>query len=233
MTRYETHQQKQFKKRALYYTIFAVIILFLFFSVGIPFLANSSFFLTNFFKKSSDSQSQLGTFGNINITDIPTATNSATILIEGTVENVSSLQFYLNGEKVETLNTQNKSDFSQEIGSLKAGSNNVYLLALLENSKERKQTDTYTVIYKTNEPKLDISEPGDGSKTSKDEIKVAGKTDLGNSIRINDLPVVVDTNGNFQASVRLKEGENKIVIVAQDDAGNIETKTLTVTYEKD
>jgi len=33
--------------------------------------------------------------------------------------------------------------------------------------------------------------------------------------------------------LKLKEGENKIFIKAQDVAGNIEEKTLTVVYEKD
>ena len=47
------------------------------------------------------------------------------------------------------------------------------------------------------------------------------------------MPVVVDANGNFEISVRLKDGDNQITAKAQDIAGNEEIKTIKVTYQKD
>ena len=44
---------------------------------------------------------------------------------------------------------------------------------------------------------------------------------------------MVDANGSFETSVRLKDGDNQIVATAQDIAGNVETKTIKVTYQKD
>ena len=60
-----------------------------------------------------------------------------------------------------------------------------------------------------------------------------GETDKETYIKVNDLPVVVDAQGVFQTMVKLKEGENKIAIIAQDVAGNSEEKILILTYEKD
>ena len=51
--------------------------------------------------------------------------------------------------------------------------------------------------------------------------------------KINNIPVVVSSSGSFQKQITLKEGENKIKIVAVDRAGNIETKEIKVIYEKD
>ena len=62
---------------------------------------------------------------------------------------------------------------------------------------------------------------------------MAGKTDRDNTVRANGSPLVVNADGSFNTLVRLKEGENKIEITAQDDAGNEEKKILTVTYSKD
>jgi len=69
--------------------------------------------------------------------------------------------------------------------------------------------------------------------TNNQEIKVKGNTDKETYIHINDIPVVVDANGAFETSVRLKDGDNQINATAVDIAGNIETKTLKVIYQKD
>jgi len=45
--------------------------------------------------------------------------------------------------------------------------------------------------------------------------------------------VVVSGDGKFTYSVRIKEGENIIRVVATDVAGNEEVKEIKVIYEKD
>jgi len=123
--------------------------------------------------------------------------------------------------------------FNEEIGDLEKGENSVYILAKSKNSKTEKSTITYKVFYKSEKPKLEISDPSDNSTTSNQEIKVKGSTDKETYIHINDIPVVVDVNGNFEMSIRLKDGDNQITTKAQDIAGNEETKTIKITYQKD
>ncbi len=104
---------------------------------------------------------------------------------------------------------------------------------MTKDNKNEKKTSDYNVFYSDDKPKLEITEPQDNSKTSKSEITIIGSTDNDITVRTNNLPVIVDATGKFRTTLRLKEGENKIEISAVDDAGNNETKTITVTYQKD
>ena len=142
------------------------------------------------------------------------------------------MDFYLNGKKVKEVESSSDT-FSEEIGDLEKGDNNFYIQAKSKDSKIEKKTITYQVFYKNEKPKLDISEPSDNSTTNNQEIKVKGSTNKETYVRVNDLPMVVDAGGGFETTVRLKEGDNQIVITAADIAGNMETKSLKITYQKD
>ena len=78
-----------------------------------------------------------------------------------------------------------------------------------------------------------FQEPSDNSTTNTQEIKVKEIPIKKHIFISNDLPVIVDANGGFETSIRLKDGDNQITATAQDMAGNIETKTIKVTYQKD
>ena len=119
------------------------------------------------------------------------------------------------------------------MGDLKKESNTLYVRAQTNDEKEFKTSSKFTVIYKNDKPKLNISEPQDNSQTSKNEIPVVGTTDKDVSLTLNSRPLVVDYDGSFKNTVRLNEGENKLVFVATDIAGNQESKTITIKYQKE
>ena len=170
---------------------------------------------------------------DVDIDSIPVATNSSRIFVGGTVVNFDQVEFYLNGDLVKESSLLSSDGFIEEIGDLVKGQNEVFVIGKLKDSDEEKKSKIFTVFYKSDKPKLDIKEPQDNSKTSNLEIKIMGETDKETYIKVNDLPVVVDAQGVFQTMVKLKEGENKIAIIAQDVAGNSEEKILILTYEKD
>lgn len=203
--------------------------------MGFNALINSSIFISNIFSNKSDQTEQIEDhfFGSLNIDSIPTATNSARLVIAGSAPNFQTVEYYINEDKVKTSLVADKPSFSDEIGTLKKGINNVYLKAITEDKKNEKKSQVYNVVYTDEKPKLEISDPQDNIKTSKAEITVVGMTDKDITIKANQQPVIVDTAGKFQTTIRLKEGENKIEVTATDDAGNIETKTITMTYQKD
>lgn len=230
-TRLVRRQRKQLEKKTLFFYFIIFLVVILLFNYGIPFLANSSVFFNNLFGNKDESQAPEQTFSSIEVTDIPVATNSATIQISGSINDFDTIVFMLNDQQIEDLSVKGKENFREEIGELKSGENKVYLIG--KKGSVRKKTPIYTVLFNAQPPKLEISEPQDNSKTSHEDLKIAGTTDKEVSIQINNSPIVVDLNGNFQTSVKLKEGENKIPIIAQDDAGNKTEKTLTITYEKD
>jgi len=234
MGRLERVQEKKMKNTIIMYLVILFIVLYFIFTFGIKLLLNTSSFISGLFPQPSTKplSKTEDSFNAIDISSIPQATNSAKIIVSGSVLNFDSLVFYLNKVKVKEVDSA-ADIFNEEIGDLEKGENSVYILAKSKNSKTEKSTITYKVFYKSEKPKLEISDPSDNSTTSNQEIKVKGSTDKETYIHINDIPVVVDVNGNFEMSIRLKDGDNQITTKAQDIAGNEETKTIKITYQKD
>ena len=222
--------QRHYKKR-LYLYIALIIIAAIFLSTtGLQFVINSSSFLSNLLGKRDASDRRNPLLQTIVLDEIPTATNSASIIISGNANNLDRVEFYLNSDKVEETTINDSGDFEEELTGLKEGENEIYVIG--KSSKGKKQSDIYTVVYKQNKPTLEIREPSDGSVVKQEDIKLSGHTDSEVEVKVNDLPVVVDSSGNFQTTVRLREGENKIKVAATDIAGNTENKELTIKYEK-
>ncbi|MDO9028779.1 MAG: Ig-like domain-containing protein [Candidatus Roizmanbacteria bacterium] len=234
MGRLERVQEKKLRNKIILYIVILFFVLYFIFTVGIKLLLNSSSFIAGLFPQPSTKplSKREDTFSSIDVSSIPQATNSAKFIVSGSILNLDILDFYLNGKKVKEIESSSDT-FSEEIGDLEKGDNNFYIQAKSKDSKIKKNTITYKVFYKNEKPKLEIAEPADNLTTNNQEIKVKGSTDKEVYIHVNDLPVVVDANGGFETTVRLKDGDNQIVITAQDIAGNMETKSLKVTYQKD
>ncbi|MBI5127743.1 hypothetical protein HZA76_04790 [Candidatus Roizmanbacteria bacterium] len=228
-------QRTTLSKTIVIFIVLLLTTIILVSTVGLKILLNYSVFIANFFSKNKPSSlnKTVDVYGLISIDNIPTATNSATFIISGSVVNYEKIQFFINSEKVKEIDSLSNDSFSEEIGDLTEGENRVYIKVLSKDGKNSKKTDVYTVFFKKEKPKLEISEPKDGDKTSKSEINIIGSTDKEVFVKVNGLPITVDANGNFQSNLRLKEGENIIEILATDQAENIETKTLKITYQKE
>ncbi len=233
MSHLEKRQNKQFVQRLLIGIALFVLALFFFFTTGIKLLVSFTLFLNQLANGGNKKQivEKQQTLSSIDIDPIVSATNSATIVFSGTSLNFDSLEIYLNDEKQDKISIADT--FEGEINGLEKGKNSVFFIAKSSKEKGTKKTDTFTVLYKSEKPKLELTSPGDGSRTNKEDIQVTGSTDSETTIRVNNQPVIVDVSGTFISSVRLKDGENKIEISAEDIVGNMEQKTLTVTYAKD
>lgn len=237
MTRLSTYRQKQFRRKVLFYVFTLALIIILLFTFGLKLLIQTSLIIANIAspKKSLQTQeSKDGSFfGALNIDNVPTATNSARLIVSGSITNYDTVEFYINDKKVDEKSFSSSDSFSSEIGDLEVGDNIIYLKAKATNTKDTKESQRFTVTYKNQKPTLEITEPETPKKTNKPDIKVSGQTDKEIFIHVNEMPLVVDSSGNFQTTVMLKEGENNIIVKAEDNAGNIESKTLTITYQKD
>lgn len=234
MRRIERVQEKKLKNTLIVYFFVFFLVIYFIFNFGIKFLLSTSSFISGLFPQPSAKPlfKIEESFNSIDISSIPQATNSAQIVISGSILNFDVLEFYLNEKKIKQI--ESSSDvFSEEIGDLEKGDNDIYIKARSKDSKTVKNTIIYKVFYKSEKPKLEITEPPDNFTTNSQEIKIKGKTEKEIYIHVNDLPVVVDANGNFETSIRLKDGDNQITAVAQDIAGNTESKMLKVTYQKD
>ncbi|QQS43702.1 hypothetical protein IPM65_06210 [Candidatus Roizmanbacteria bacterium] len=171
-------------------------------------------------------------YGVFDLEEPPTATNSAQIYVSGTVEDFEKLDIYINNTKAESVTVKGKSSFNEKIGPLKQGENKIYAIAR-SGTEHSKESETYTVFYKKEPLKLEIESPSADMKTSTQELSIKGLTDQGASLRVNGQPIVVDLSGEFSSTYRLKDGENTLLFVATDAAGNTVEQELKVTYQRE
>ena len=91
------------------------------------------------------------------------------------------------------------------------------LIAVSENGEEI--SDSITVSVYNERPRLEIFEPPDGLLTTEGLLTVRGRTEPQVDISVNDIPIVVDNEGNFRTQLLLREGTNEIAIEAVSATG--------------
>ena len=77
---------------------------------------------------------------------------------------------------------------------------------------------------------LEITSPQNDAIVNNPQITIKGTTGATADVFINEVETKADSKGNFSAKLTLEEGENEIVIVANDAEGNYAETQLTVTY---
>lgn len=236
MTRLENQQKKNYFRQIIFLSILILFFLFFLFTYGLKFIVNISLFLANLSHPQRNinySKSEI-----INefllppeIYNIPTATNSSNIKINGKAESGKKLLIFVNGQIQHDFDLQD--DFFETEITLEPSENLIYLVIKDPKTNKKRQSDLYKVVYKNKKPELAIISPENNSKVTQEEIKIEGKTEKEVFVKINNNPVVVNADGQFSYLVRLQQGENKFMISASDIAGNEEQKELTINYQKD
>lgn len=205
-------------------------------SVGFDSLISSALFFTNVSKDKTirDTSTSEDEFYGTMYLDTPViATNSATIVVSGRVSSFDTVEYFLNNVKVNVTKLDGETNFNEKIDNLKVGENSLYAIGRTKNGKNSKKSEVFTVIYKRDAPVLEIETPHDGDTVSKQDLRIVGKTENNTTVHLNNSPIVVDLQGEFVTSIRLKEGSNILEFSAVDIAGNTSNSTVTVTYERD
>ena len=90
----------------------------------------------------------------------------------------------------------------------------------------------YQIYQFQSPPVIKINKPSAEETVAEEQITVTGLTDINSSIFINDQPVEVDEQGNFQYDVSLNPGVNIITILSKKNNSTQESvETLKITYE--
>jgi len=110
-----------------------------------------------------------------------------------------------------------------------------YFNKRLTESKELKgSTEILSEIEKgaveTSLP-LQITSPSDQSTVTSAFITLRGKTTAQAEVFVNEKETAADPDGNFSVQLELEEGENPIMVVANDANGNVGEKEITLMYE--
>ncbi|WP_190279401.1 S8 family serine peptidase [Ornithinibacillus gellani] len=157
-------------------------------------------------------------------------TNEAELNIAGEAEPSATLRLLNNGKQIGTFQADESGAFSYQ-SKLEEGNNKLSVVSFYKGSPVN-VSKTIDVVLDSIKPKLTIESPKDGTTTKNSEIVVEGKVTDENLkiVTVNDKEVNVQEE-HYSTPVALTEGENQIVVVAKDLAGNEQSKTVMVIYQ--
>lgn len=166
------------------------------------------------------------------VDSVPTATNSARIMVSGFAENADRVEIFVNDISKKNVQVkQSNSSFSTDV-PLYEGENSITVVALDEDENKSQPTNPLIVSYISDGPELIIDSPEDELEVEGNNgiVTVRGLTDSTVDVTINGRWVLVKSDGSFTYDFRLSEGDNEIKIVAEDSAGNTSEATRHVRY---
>lgn len=230
-SRLSKNTEKNTKKTISLSILGIIIVLFLLFKFGIGLIINFSLFLSG--PKDQQgliSQNTVNYIAPPLLNPLPTATNSAHLIISGKSAKEITIELFINDEKVDEEISDNNGNFSFS-QNLKSGDNQIKARALYKDKKSD-FSNTLNITYSNSAPNLEINSPQDGQQFKKDQnsVNVTGKTDQGVFITVNGFWAVIGDNNNFSYVLPLQNGDNDIKIVATDQAGNNTEKNIKVNY---
>lgn len=156
---------------------------------------------------------------------LPEVTSRSQITLEGFAEPGATVKIFLNGEGEKEVIAEADGSFTTESINLSLGKNKLKAKAVDQAGNESKDSGIIVIEYDNTPPELEIEEVKEGKET-----KISGKTEPKATLKINNHLVILDQEGNFSYSLTLSEGENNILIEAEDQAGNKTKKEITLTY---
>lgn len=223
--------EKKTRKNFLLTVAGILIVFFVLFKFGIPMLANFSLFISQIGKSEESEVSKQKTYiAPPVLNPLPSATNSAKIIISGKSFKDQTVSLYINDELVDKETTDDKGDFVfNEI--LDKGKNEIRA-KVKQDENVSDFSRAIIIIFEDEAPELTIDTPSDGQSFKKGDqsILVSGKTNPNADVTINGFWAVVSDDGTYTYTLNLSEGENTVTIIAINEAGNEIEKSVTVSY---
>lgn len=162
------------------------------------------------------------------------ATNTATIAIKGYAQSNIKVEIYLDNDLINTTETKEDGSFITEEIELSLGTNNIFGKTVDEKGNKSLPSKTIRVIYDNEKPKLELTSPPDNQeiKGGDKKVTISGSTNSNKNVFVtaNGIRLIVSSDGNFSQNIDINEGDNNIVVIAGDEAGNTTQITRKVTY---
>lgn len=225
---------RQNNRQALYFIIGFIVLLFVLVQFG-PFFIN---IFGNIIYSIRGDKTETQLVGQEilqppSLYNIPNATQSAYVNFNGNASvDEGTIEVYVNDELEDEIDLNGSSDFEVKRASLKLGEN-IVKARLVVNRKTSSFSEDYPISYIKDKPDLEVSGPSNGASFTRADrkITVTGKTAPDNSVTVNGFRAIVDSVGNFSYQLELRDGENTIIVVAQNQAGVTNQVELKVTYQ--
>lgn len=225
--------EKKNRKSLILNILGIILILGVLIKFGIPLLVNFAVFISGSNNQSQQISKDTHDFISSPILNPhPDATNSARTVISGISVPDATVKLYINGSLALSINTDENGSFSFVDVQLSKGENTIKAKSSVKEGEDSESSEEMRILFKDDPPSLSIENPIDGQSFQKDEssVEVKGKTDPDVKVTINDLWAIIDTNGNFTYTLKLRDGDNPVIIKAVDKAGNTTESKFTVSY---
>jgi len=82
-------------------------------------------------------------------------------------------------------------------------------------------------------PDLEVTSPLGGQRVVSDLIEVSGSTNSESSVTVNNQPVFVDEDGNFNSSLKVSSQTNEVVIVSRLRSGKETTLQIPIEVSRE
>jgi len=215
-----------------FYAFLLLLFVYLFFKFGLRFFVDLAFDVTQ--GNTTTNSRNIRNDSKISlisepILEMPNATNEAILVINGKANPDTLIELYNNKSKELTTNADFEGSFSFEY-VLESRNNQFYVKSRDKYNNKTKESKIYDLTYIEEPPRLEIKSPESGGKVYDSRITVEGLTDKEVFIKINGLPVVTKADGTFSYPLTLNKGDNEIVVMAEDVAGNTTEQKLSLNY---
>ncbi|MGD0523045.1 MAG: Ig-like domain-containing protein [Candidatus Microgenomates bacterium] len=225
-------EEKKNTRRAIIFIVITLAVIAGLFFYGISLSANIATFFSGL--KSGNVTTQVKDTtppGPANIVNLPQATNQQNLQISGTCEPGATVMLSLN-DNITSTTADNNGNFVFTV-SLNKGDNKIFATVKDQAGNVSQPTDTYTVTFDNEVPKLDISSPQDGASfygTKQQTVTLIGTTKPGSNATVNDRLIRLNDDGTFSYQYTLSTGDNVLNFSVTDQAGNQTTKSITLHY---
>ena len=235
-SRLEQVSNRRFERNILFILLGIIILVVVAFFYAIPLLINFSLFILN---SKGNNDSGISTNSPLYIpppilNPLPDATNNSSITVSGSAAMPKQkVELFLNDVRKQDVTSGDDKNFVFKNVTLNQGDNDIKAKAVNPDNKESDYSSDFHILFNNKPPDLQLNSPQDNQTYSgSNQIKVEGKSISGARITVNGYWAIVDNSGNFSYLLNLQKGENKIKVIAADDAGNQSTKEITVTLNQ-
>lgn len=234
LSRLQKVRKKKDARQAFLYMVVAIGAVIALIFWGVPTLAKWA----SLFFEPDDSALVGGEF-DLNPTppvlfDIPEATPSAIIDIEGIAQPGVDVTLHLNNVAHGTVLSDDTGTFFFDSVRLAAGENYIYAVAKSQGGKESEPSKSYKVVLDSVKPEITIQAPDDGAELvgeSERLVIIEGLVSEDTvSVYVNDRKAILTPEKTFNLRYQLAEGEQNIHIVAEDVAGNRGEASLSLSW---
>lgn len=169
------------------------------------------------------------------ISDIPEATHSATVAINGYAQPGIDVVMYLNGAEIGRKLTSESGTFTFQNVPINSGDNSVYAYTSTAQGMMSEKSKEYTITLDNEKPTVTLDSPKDGDVFRGSSQRIAtftgGVNEEGAKVYIGERMAILSSDGTFNLPYQLVEGDQEVAVKAVDLAGNEAVTTIKLRWE--